>query len=71
MSYQVPFYAVLALLLCREFYFMRQINKLVDKIMCKSLYEYKLAQTVGKPREVVAKIDDELEEDLGSLQGIG
>ena len=70
MTFEYAFFALLACMMIREIYFMKQIQKLLDKAMSRSHHEYQLAQTVGKPRAVVAMQED-MPEDLGALQGIG
>lgn len=71
MNLEQAFLGLLAFTLIREFWFMRQVNKLVDKIMCKSLHEYELARGINKRKipQAVEKEED-MYEDLGALQGI-
>lgn len=58
--------AVLAgLVVFQQVYFLRQIQKLVDKLMSRSFTEY---QTAQKPREKPVRIDDGVPDDLRILQ---
>ena len=50
---------------------MHQIHGLLDKLMCRNLHEYKVAQTIGQEKPRPMKVDDDIAEDLGVLQGIG
>lgn len=45
----------LAALICfQQVYYLRQIQKLIDKLMSRDFHEYKVAETV-KPRDTVKK----------------
>jgi len=64
---------LLAYILCRECFFLYSTQKLVNKIMCKSFYDYQQANRVGKTQEGLnpGRVQEDLSEDLGSLEGIG
>jgi len=71
MSLEYAFYALLVFTMLREVYFMRQVHKLVNKIMCRSLHEYRLAESVQDRQEPQVRfVDDGPDEDLGALTGI-
>jgi len=70
MSFEAAFFGLLACMMIREAYFLIQIQKLLNKAMSRSYHEYQLAQTLKKPRELV-RVEEDLPEDLGALQGIG
>lgn len=46
--------ALIGIIVFQQVYYMRQVQKLVDKLMSRSFHEYKVAETV-KPRETVKK----------------
>lgn len=50
----------------QQVFFLRQIQKLVDKLMSRSYTEYKTAEKPDAPLHVVAS--DETPEDMRSLQ---
>ena len=73
MSLEQLFVGILGFTVCREIYFLWTINKLVNKLMCRSLHEYRLAESVYKkkePEQTEYKEDEFDREDLGSLQGV-
>lgn len=73
MSLDHAFYAVLAYTICREVFFMFTVHKLVNKLMCRSLHEYRLAESVYQkkdPGQTEFKENEFDREDMGSLQGI-
>lgn len=53
----VAFFAIVGILIFQQFFYMRQIQKLVDKMMCRSLSEYNNASAPKK--EVKIKLQDE------------
>lgn len=70
MSFEAAFFSLLFVMIVRECFFMYQIQKLLDKAMSRSHHEYQLAQRAGKAGETKPKIDDDMPEDLGALQGL-
>ena len=60
-------------ILAREVFFMYSTNKLVNKIMSHSFYDYQRSLTVGKPEPKKDQIpnDEDPPEDIGALSGIG
>jgi len=70
MTFEYAFFLLLALMMAREVFLMRQIQKLLDRAMSRSYHEYQIAENY-KPREPQPKLEDEMPEDLGILQGIG
>lgn len=72
MSLEYAFAALLAFTVCRELYFLWTMNKLVNKLMCRSLHEYNLANTVyrTKKEKEPERFDESDAEDLGALQGL-
>lgn len=68
MPFETLFFCLLGFTLLREIHFMIQIHRLVDKLMCRNLHEYNLAKQIGKKREKAEPVQDEMAEDLGSLQ---
>jgi hypothetical protein len=62
---------LLGFTIIREAIFYYQLNKLVNKIMSKSFYEYKQATQLDKPLEKkTIKIDPSFNEDMGVLGDI-
>jgi hypothetical protein len=72
MTLENAFIALLAFTVCREVYFLWTMNKLVNKLMCRSLHEYNLANTVYQPnkQKEPERFDESDAEDLGALQGL-
>lgn len=64
-------YLVLGLIaycVVREFFFMYTVNKLVDKVMSRSYYDYKVSTEVGKQKpEQKFQLPPDDAEDLGIL----
>lgn len=64
-------YGLLIFTLFREMMFMYSMHKMVNKLMCRSLHEYNLANTVYERKDPKPETYDESDrEDLGSLQGL-
>jgi hypothetical protein len=70
MTFEYAFFSLLLLMMIREVLWMWTTQKLLNKAMSRSYHEYQVAENVCKPREDKIKVDDDLREDLGSLQGI-
>ncbi len=71
MSFELGFFGLLIFCFIREAFFMYSTQKLVNKVMCKSFYDYKQAERVGQvDRPQGLAVDDGMEEDLGVLTGI-
>lgn len=74
MTLDYPFFALLIFTVVREIYFLWTVNKLVNKLMCRSLHEYNLAESVYKRKKETSNLafkEDEFDrEDLGSLSGV-
>lgn len=73
MTSEHVFFALIAVIIIREIWYTYTINKLVNKLMCKSLHEYNLAESVYVPRKADEEIDFDDErsrEDLGALSSI-
>lgn len=62
------FWPLTALIVFQQVYFMRQIQKLVDKLMSRDFQEYQTAVTPKKERPKVSE-PQPLPEDLRVLQG--
>ncbi len=62
------FWPLTALIVFQQVYFMRQIQKLVDKLMSRDFSEYQTAVTPKPPRAKVQETAP-LPEDLRVLQG--
>lgn len=60
--------ALAGIVVFQQVFFMRQIQKLVDKAMSRDFAEYKKA--TDKPEKVTVQLQSELPEDLRTLQGI-
>jgi hypothetical protein len=74
MSFEKAFYAVLVIWFTRELVFLFTTQKLVNKLMSRSFYDYQQAVKVGsdkKSEPKPGKIDDDEPEDLHTLDGIG
>ncbi len=59
--------ALLGLLLMQQVYYMRQVQKLIDKLMSRSYHEFVGATKPQAKREI--KLPTEPAEDLGVLTG--
>lgn len=61
-----------ALLVIQNVYFMRQIQRLIDKLMSRSYYDFKQSENLPKPVDGVRMVlpDESDNEDLGTLTGI-
>lgn len=77
MVYEVNYQHICLFLLLativREIWYTFTVNKLVNKLMCRSLHEYRLAENIYKPKRPDEEIDfsDERDrEDLGALSGM-
>lgn len=57
----------LSFLFIQQFFFMRQIQKLVDKVMSRSYTEY-VKSSVSAPVPQQIKISEDVPEDLRTLQ---
>lgn len=57
----------------REIVYWYQLNVMVNKVMSRSFYDYKLAKAVTPEPKRVARtlMDDGLDEDFNALTGIG
>ncbi len=56
----------------QQVFWMRQIQKLIDKVMSKSYSEYALTKAQGErsgPQEMKIKVDNEPSEDLSRIGG--
>lgn len=65
--------ALLAALIIQQVYYMRQVQKLVDKLMSRSFYDYRIADTVDKVqnKKKSANEPEYIEEDTtASLEGL-
>lgn len=58
---------LIALLAAQQFYYLREIQKLVDKIMSRSYAEYSRAKEPQRPIKPELILSAEPEEDLGPL----
>ena len=56
----ISFGVLIVILLAQQFFYMRQIQVLIDKLMCRSLVEYKGATG---PRVEKIQLPDEYEDD--------
>ena len=71
MNFENAFYALLCFTLVRELFFMWQTHRLLNKAMSRSYFEHQQAQQMGKVKISRAPPEDnDMEEDLGALQGI-
>lgn len=52
----------------REWYWSRQVHKLIDKLMSRNYYEYKQAESPNVPLRSKPDPEDEPKEDLGTLR---
>ena len=56
----------------RESFFLYSTHKLVNKIMSHNYHDYQQSAQVGKTKPQPAfKVQDDMEDDLGILEGIG
>ena len=64
-------YGLLCFTLVREIMYMISMHKMVNKLMCRNLHEYNLANAVYERKQPTQEAYDESDrEDLGSLQGL-
>jgi hypothetical protein len=70
LTIETSFLALLAFTLIREIFFLRQVQKLLDRAMSRSYHEYKVAENLGRDKPMRPRVDDDMPEDLGILQGI-
>lgn len=52
------------ILVFQQFFYLRQIHKLIDKLMCRSLSEYTAATTPQAPK---IKIEEYADNSLGAI----
>lgn len=64
---------LLSYTIVREIMFAYQTNKLINKLMSRNYYDYKITEQSTKPVEdkIHQKIEDDEPEDMGVLEGIG
>lgn len=56
----------------RELYFLYSTHKLLNKLMSRNYFEYQTASGLGASKESPAtNRSEDMEEDFGSLNGIG
>lgn len=60
-----------AVIIIQQLFFMRQVQKLIDKLMSRNYFEYESAKPRAEKLEVKLPKDNELPDDLRVLQGIG
>ena len=64
---------LLAYIVIRELVFLYSTHKLLNKLMSHNFHDYTQSLTLAKeaPQAPQIKIDDDEQEDLGTLHGIG
>lgn len=71
MGYAVGFFTLLAFIIIREAFYQYTMNKLLNKAMSRSYFEYKQADQLKPEDKKENKIVEDDPEDLGVLDGIG
>ena len=73
MTQTVIIFLLLLYIVVRESFFLYSTHKFINKFMSHSFYDYQQAVKTGKAAPASPKVqpEEEPEEDLGRLQGIG
>lgn len=65
-----PYYIILVYLVIREAIYQYSMQRLVNKLMSRNYYEFKSAEKLEERREIAPKVDNDMPEDLGELNGL-
>jgi hypothetical protein len=72
MTAQSIILGLVAYILFREIFFLYSTQKLINKIMSRSFFDYQQGLRVGKTEEGIGgKVQEDLADDLSTLNGIG